>query len=107
VHRALEEMFADDDKVVFFHIQTVWEGHETNTPQNGPKVAKQNGIEVPVGYDARVDGGRISLAMIQYGTGGTPWTVVIDKKGVVRYSDLTPGRAEDLERIIKKAKKGR
>ena len=100
MHKQLEDRYAAADNVVMFHIQTVWEGLSTNTPSNGPKVARSHGIKVPVGYDARLDGARTSLIMSQYGTGGTPWTVVIDKKGVVRYSGFTPENAKPLTKLI-------
>ena len=43
--------------------------------------------------------------MSQYGTGGTPWTVVIDRKGVVRYSGFTPASAKPLTKLIDKLRR--
>jgi hypothetical protein len=102
----MEEKYAKAKDVVFFHVQTVFEGFKTNTPERGPKEAKGKGIEVPVGYDARADGERVSGIMSQYGTGGTPWTIVIDKKGQVRHSAVTPD-AKTLSKLIDKLRKGR
>ena len=86
---------------MFFNLQTVWEGTHTNTPENGPKKAKQFGT-VATGFDAPVDGARLSIVMTQYGTGGTPWSIVIDKRGVVQFNQVTPKTADGLERLIKK-----
>ena len=77
----------------------MWEGARTNTPARGIKTASGHGIKIPVGFDARVDGDPVSLYMRQYGTGGTPWTTVIDKKGIVRINAFTP---RDLDALIGK-----
>lgn len=89
--------------MVFFHLQTVFEGFGVNTPPKGVAKARSLGIKVPVGYDARIDGDRVSITMRRYGTGGTPWTVVIDKKGIIRYSGFTPDPATgELSKLIAK-----
>ncbi|MFQ5505862.1 MAG: hypothetical protein ACE5F1_13860, partial [Planctomycetota bacterium] len=50
-------------------------------------VARRYRLGIPFGHD---DGqGKGSRIMRAYRTGGTPWTIVIDKDGVVRYSDFT------------------
>ena len=100
VHRKLEERFGDSDDVVPFHLQTVFEGHSTNTAARGPKEARKHGIDSAVGYDAHVDGIPLSTFMLRYGTGGTPWSIVIDKAGIVRYSNFTPDDPDTLARII-------
>jgi len=43
--------------------------------------------------------------MAQYGTGGTPWTIVIDKKGVVRHNAVTPKDPAMLSALLKKLRK--
>jgi len=107
VHKELEEKYEGVKDVVLFHVQTVFEGFGTNTPRRGPKVAKGHGIEVPVGYDGRVDGERLSGIMTRFGTGGTPWTIVIDKKGVVRMNRVTPASAEEISKLVEKCRRGR
>ena len=79
----------------------MWEGTHTNTPENGPKVAGRYG-KVPTAFDAHVDGARLSIVMTQFGTGGTPWSIVIDKKRVVRFNQVTPKTPDGLERLIRK-----
>lgn len=39
---------------------------------------------------------------VRYGTGGTPWSVVIDKSGIVRFSDFTPDSAQVLAGLIER-----
>ncbi len=45
-----------------------------------------------------------SHLMQAYRTGGTPWTIIIDKSGVVRYNDyfITPKRAISVIDVLKK-----
>lgn len=81
-----------------FHLQTVWEAENTNTPERGPRETAKFDIDVPVGYDAHLDGARTSVVMQRFGTGGTPWTIVIDRSGVVRMNEVTP---TDPQRIVK------
>jgi hypothetical protein len=87
--------------VVFLHLQTVFEGGHRNTPTRGPIEARKFDIEAPVGHDARVDGARLSLFMTLYGTGGTPWTTVIDRRGVVRSNGFSPGNAGSMKKLVK------
>lgn len=93
--------------MVFLHLQTVWEAEDTNTPERGLRETKKHGIRVPVGYDAHVDGARVSTFMHRFGTGGTPWSVVIDKKGVVRFSEVTPGSVDRLAERIEELRAAR
>ena len=64
-------------------------------------------LTFPVAYDGHVDGAYTSVFMHRYGTGGTPSTVVIDKKGKVRISQFTPGTPEQLMERIEKLRKER
>jgi len=90
VMKQVEDELAGADDVMLFHLQTVFEGAAENTPERGPKEVAKYGIKAPVGYDARLDGARESLVMERFFTGGTSWTIVIDRKGVVRFNGLTP-----------------
>jgi hypothetical protein len=106
VHKKVETEFEDADDVVCFHLQTVWEGQNVNKPEANRRVAKQFKIDVPIGYDAHVDGARLSIFMQQYSTGGTPWTVVIDKKGKVAFNAVTPKDASQLIKLIVRLRGG-
>ncbi len=85
---------------MLFHLQTVFEGRSTNTVESGPQETNKHKIKVPVGYDAHIDGVPISTFMLHYGTGGTPWITVIDKKGIVRFNGFAPAKAEVLVQLI-------
>ena len=103
--KQLEDRFAGAEDVVIFHVQTVFEGHGTNTPKLGHEKAREHKIKVPVGYDASVDGDTSSAILGQFGTGGTPWTIIIDKRGVVRVNEVTPGDVDRLTRTIEDLRK--
>ena len=103
--KQLEDRFAGAEDVVIFHVQTVFEGHRANTPKRGHEKAREHKIKVPVGYDASVDGDTSSAILGQFGTGGTPWTIIIDKRGVVRVNEVTPGDVDRLARTIEDLRK--
>ena len=103
--KKLEDRYEKAKDVVLFHVQTVFEGHETNTPERGPRETKKYFIDVPVGYDAHVDGDKTSVFMRQFGTGGTPWSIIIDKKGIVRFNEVTPKTEDKLVPLIEQLRR--
>lgn len=105
MHKRIEDTYAKADDVVGFHLQTVWEGQHTNMPERHQGIAERFKIKSPIGYDSHVDGARTSLVMTQYSTGGTPWTIIIDKKGVVRFNAATPSNVSQLTTLIDKLRK--
>jgi thiol-disulfide isomerase/thioredoxin len=74
------------DEVAFVAVQTVFEGFSTNTPDRAWSTAERYDLSIPVGHDG--SGGVRSKLMGRYRTGGTPWTVIVDKQGVVRSNDF-------------------
>jgi hypothetical protein len=95
---AVQDRFADDDRVVFVALQTVFEGFEINGPDEALASVKKHGLSLPVGHDPGLDG-HGSDVMRSYRSGGTPWTVLIDQANVVRFNGFqaAPG---DLIRTI-------
>ena len=84
--KAVREKLKDDENVEFVVVQTVFEGHSTNSFAAGQKVMEKFGLDIPMGHTA---GERGSPEMMRnYRTGGTPWTIIIDPKGVVRFNDF-------------------
>jgi thiol-disulfide isomerase/thioredoxin len=84
--QALSEHYSDDDDVAFVAIQTVFEGFSSNTPKRAWENAKKYKLDFPVGHSGSRD--EYSRIMRRYRTGGTPWTIIIDRDGVVRYNDF-------------------
>jgi len=105
VMKQVEDALKGADDVVLCHIQTVFEGFEENTPERGPKETAKYGIRAPVGFDARVDGAVQSLIMERFGTGGTPWTIIIDRKGLVRFNGSTPEDSRTIVALVNELRK--
>jgi len=84
--KTLVDRYGEDKKVVFVAVQTVFEGHQSNTPKRGFECAKRYDLDIPFGHSGGP--GQASKVMRRYRTGGTPWTVIIDAKGTVRYNDF-------------------
>jgi thiol-disulfide isomerase/thioredoxin len=81
------EHFRDEPSVAFVAIQTVFEGFDANTIEREREVATQYELQIPFGHDPGLDSRR-SNVMAHYHTGGTPWTILIDLDGVVRFNDF-------------------
>jgi thiol-disulfide isomerase/thioredoxin len=84
--KTLVDRYGEDEEVAFVAVQTVFEGHLSNTPKRGFDCAKRYNLEIPFGHSG--SSGKASTVMRRYRTGGTPWTVIIDAKGTVRYNDF-------------------
>jgi thiol-disulfide isomerase/thioredoxin len=100
----LIQRFKDDDRVAFVAIQTTFEGFATNTPSKALATAKQYNLSIPVGHSG-IDGRRSGF-LRDYRTGGTPWTIIIDSEGVVRFNDfhIDPDKAQHLiEQLLAEA----
>lgn len=83
--------------VAFVAVQTVFEGFDVNTAKRGWETMKRYDLDLPMGHDG--SSGEPSTLMRRYRTGGTPWTVIIDKQGKVRYDDFHI-RPDDAIRLI-------
>ncbi len=60
--------------VKFVAIQTVFEGHDANTPEAAlDSIARHDLADIALGHDP----GLPPTVMVDYQTGGTPWTVII------------------------------
>jgi len=94
--QAVEEHYRDRDDVVFIAIQTVFEGFGTNTASRGLSSIEEYDLVIPLAHDEG-EGGPGPF-MRRYRTGGTPWTILIDPEGVVRWNgfQISPKQAIDL-----------
>lgn len=93
----LTKRFEGVDDVAFVAVQAVFEGFSTNTPDAAWRTAKRFGLSIPVGHDG--SNGKRSVLMGRFRTGGTPWSVIIDKNGVVRFNDFFI-EADDASKMI-------
>ncbi|MGI9607869.1 MAG: peroxiredoxin family protein [Acidimicrobiales bacterium] len=71
------------DQLQFIMVQTVFEGHDENTPEKAISSVEQHGLgDVPLGHDS----GDPPTVMADYRTGGTPWTVLIGPDRTVLFN---------------------
>lgn len=82
----LIEHYKKNDDVVFVAVQTAFEGHSANTPAKAVATAKRYKLTIPIGHSGSAD--RPSPMMRAYNAGGTPWTIIIDRAGDVRFNDF-------------------
>ncbi len=84
------EYFSEESEVVFVAVQTTFEGHASNTPDRALESVEEYDLVLPVGHVEGTHGETPSF-MRRYRTGGTPWTVIIDRRGRVRFNDFSIG----------------
>ncbi len=79
-------------------MQTVFEGFDVNDADAGKRSADKFGLTIPIGHDngPAKDG---STLMRRYRAGGTPWTVIIDKRGKVRANAFFIGPKKSVRTI--------
>lgn len=87
---ALQKMvdsLADNDKIDFYAVQTVFEGFEANTKDKLLETQQKYGLKIPFGHDVGSEqtGNRSSI-MYNYRTGGTPWFIFIDQTNTVVFN---------------------
>ena len=82
----LIEHYKNNDEVTFVAVQTAFEGFGANTPQSAKETAERYNLTIPVGHSGSA--GERSTVMQRYRTGGTPWTIIVDREGIVRYNDF-------------------
>lgn len=83
----------------FAVVRTVFEGAEANTFERLRETQLRYGLELPFGHDSPAAGDgavMIPTVMQDYGTGGTPWFIVINPAGAVVFSDFQI----DADRLI-------
>jgi thiol-disulfide isomerase/thioredoxin len=85
--QALEEVYKGDKDVQLLAIQTAFEDEGEHDIESAKNVIDEYGYKIPVGNSARDEYDR-PVFMDRYETGGTPWVIVIDKEGIIRYSDF-------------------
>ena len=88
--------------MTFLAVQTTFEGYSINTSEKAKSTMARYNLSIPTGQSGRE--GERSRLMQAYRTGGTPWTIIIDKSGVVRYNDffIEPQKAISVIDILKK-----
>ena len=82
----LVKHYQDNPRVIFVGVQTTFEGFTTNTFSKLKETAEKYDLNIPFGQSGSEQ--ERSTLMQQYRTGGTPWSVIIDKKGIVQFNNF-------------------
>jgi len=98
--QAVEERFEEESEVVFVAVQTVFEGYGTNTEGRAKDTVEEFDLLIPVGH-VEGEGGRSPAIMRRYRSGGTPWTVIIDRQGTVRFNGFSIEPKADIDLVEK------
>ena len=80
--------YADNDQVAFLSVQTVFEGHGTNTESKVRQTQQRYKLDIPMGHDPGIPHKKYPNIMENYRTGGTPWVIIIAPDGKVAYNDF-------------------
>ena len=99
--KQLHARFADDPMVQFLAIQTPFRNFEANTRQAGIRMFNVMNVDIPLSHDGSAE--KRTVTYDAYRAPGTPWIVVIDKRGVVRFNDSRLP-VEDGRELIAKLK---
>lgn len=96
----LKREFENSPDVEFVAVQTVFEGHDVNTLDKLLENQRNYALNIPFGHDAGTElTNNYPDIMYKYRTRGTPWIIVIDKDGMVRYSDFHIDPQQGVELI--------
>ena len=89
---ALQEItksLESNGNLTFAAVQTVFEGHDTNTYEKILETQKQYNLKMPFGHDpGDATSNNRSKIMYNYRTGGTPWFIFIDQENKVVFNDF-------------------
>ena len=104
--KQLTETFKNTDQVKFLAVQTVFEGYNFNSQAKLRKNQLKYDVKIPM---AHAPGNRqtheVPSVMKNYRSGGTPWAVIIDKKGEVIFNNFhieLPQAVALIERLMSK-----
>ena len=95
--KKMVEALKSNESVAFLAVQTVFEGHDSNTFEKMVETQKKYNLMIPFGYDAGDDGKSTSNIMKNYQIGGTPWFLFIDKHDNVVFSDFHLNQVAAIE----------
>jgi len=93
----VKDKFKNESDLEFLVVQTVFEGHRSNTKSKLKSTQKKYDLDIPFGHDPGTKSSYPDI-MTKYKTGGTPWVIIIDKDGTVKFSHfhIEPKQANEL-----------
>ena len=97
----ISNALAGNPNVVFAGIQTVFEGHFTNTVDKVREIQLQYDLQLPMGHDPG-ENKRRPRTMVDYRTGGTPWMILIDPDRRVIFNDYSINENQAIAFLVGK-----
>ncbi len=94
--KRISDALADNPRVAFAGIQTVFEGFGVNTVDKVREIQLQYDLRIPMGHDPG-DHDRPPQTMLKYRTGGTPWMILITPQRQVVYNDFSINADKAIE----------
>jgi hypothetical protein len=85
--KRISDALSDHPNIAFAGIQTVFEGHYTNTVDKVREIQLRYDLRISMGHDPGLEGGR-PQTMVDYRTGGTPWMILINPQRQVIFNDF-------------------
>jgi thiol-disulfide isomerase/thioredoxin len=85
--KKISDALAGNPGIAIAGIQTVFEGHYSNTADKLREIQLRYDLRIPMGHDPGPDERR-AQTMIDYRTGGTPWMILIDPARRVVFNDF-------------------
>lgn len=95
VLKNLVEHYKGNKGIVFLAVQTTFEGYLENTYDKLAVCAKKFDLDIPFGQSTKLSG--FPAVSRAYKPGGTPWWVIIDRKGIVEYNGFTLNEEEAIK----------
>jgi len=94
--------YSKDPEVVVVTIQTTFEGFGINNFEALNQIADKYNLSIPIGHSGWA--GNPSPMLYRYRAHGTPWLVIIDKSGMIRFGNfhLKPEQSKELIEKLKK-----
>jgi thiol-disulfide isomerase/thioredoxin len=89
--------YKPNEEVAFVAVQTAFELFHRNNFAAAQKIVSEFDLDIPVGHSgARADPSEL---MDRYRTAGTPWFIIIDRDGIVRFNNFHLDADKGIETI--------
>lgn len=99
--KQIYDKYNDDPNVTILAIQTPFHQFEKNTHEKAVAYMDEQEVKFPIGQDGSET--RRSHVFDAYRAPGTPWIVIMDKRGIVRFND-TDLPIENASKLIEELK---
>ena len=97
VLRKTFEKYKGNPDVKFIAIQTAFERYDKNDLEGAKKTGDDFKLAMPIGHQGKP--GKPAPLLWSYDAPGTPWTIIIDREGIVRFNKNFTTEKETTEKI--------